>query len=106
MTKWVGEAWYKVGKMKDSIIRSFKKYGLSVVLDGSENDEVNIEGLPEYPMSSTFVQGNEYILDDDNESEKEDEDKGNIENEEGFEILIYSELPIVVESYSFKNKTN
>ena len=48
MTKWVGEAWSKVGKMKDSIIRSFKKCGLSVVLDGSENDEVNIEGLPEY----------------------------------------------------------
>ena len=30
MTKWVGEAWPKVGKMKDSIIRSFKKCGLSV----------------------------------------------------------------------------
>ena len=48
MTKWVGEAWSKVGKMKDSIIRSFQKCGLSVALDGSENDGVNIEGLPEY----------------------------------------------------------
>ena len=47
-TKWVGEAWSKVGKMKDPIIRSFKRCGLSVALDGSENDEVNIEGLPEY----------------------------------------------------------
>ena len=28
MTKWVGEAWYKVEKMKDSIICSFKKCGL------------------------------------------------------------------------------
>ena len=31
---------------------------------------------------------NEYVLDDDEESEKEDEDKGNAENEEKFEILI------------------
>ena len=97
MTKWVGEAWSKVGKMKDSIIRSFKKCGLSVALDGSENDEVNIEGLPEYQMPSAFVQDNEYVLDDDDESEKEDEDKGNAENEEEFEILIHSDLPIAIE---------
>ena len=32
MTKSVGEAWSKVGKMKDSIIRSFKKCGLSVAI--------------------------------------------------------------------------
>ena len=38
MTKWVGEAWSKVGKMKDSIIRSFKKCGLSVALDGSDDE--------------------------------------------------------------------
>ena len=66
MTKWVGQ----VRKMKDSIIRSFKKCGLSVALDGSENDEVNIEGLLEYQMSSAFVQDNEYVLDDEDESEK------------------------------------
>ena len=58
MIKWVGEACSKVRKMKDSIIRSFKKCGLSVALDGSKNDEVNIEGLPEYQMPSVFVQGN------------------------------------------------
>ena len=75
MTKWVGEAWSKVGKMKDSIIRSFKKYGLSVALDGNENDDVNMEGLPEYQMLSAFVQDNEYVLDNDDESEREDEDK-------------------------------
>ena len=76
MTKWVGETRSKVGKMKYSIIRFFKKSGLSVALDGSENDEVNIEGLREFQMPSAFVQDNEYVLDDDDESEKEDEDKG------------------------------
>ena len=97
MTKWVDEAWSKVGKMKDSIIGPLKKCGLSVALDGSENDEVNIEGLPEYEMSSAFVQDNEYVIDDDDESEKEDEGKGNAENEEEFEILIHSDLPNVIE---------
>ena len=75
-----------------------------MALDGSENNEVNIEGLPEYQMPSAFVQDNEYVLDDDDKSEKEDEDKGNAENEEGFEILIHSDLPIVTEWYSFKNR--
>ena len=49
MTDWVGEAWLQNGKMKDSIIHSFKKCGSSVALDGSENDEVNIRrfaGIP------------------------------------------------------------
>ena len=64
MTKSVGEAWSKVGKMKYSIIRFFK-CGLSVALDGSASDEVNIVGLPEYQMPSAFVQDNEYVLDDD-----------------------------------------
>ena len=96
MTKQVGEAWSKVGKMKDSIIRYFKKCGLSVALDGSENNEVNIEGLPEHQMPSAFVQDNKYVLVDDDESEKE-EDKGNAENEEELEILIHSDLPIVIE---------
>ena len=86
LTKWVGEARSKVGKMKDSIIRSFKKCGLSVALDGGENDEVNIEGLLEYQMPSAFVRDNEYVLDDDDESQKEDEDKGKTENEESLKF--------------------
>ena len=99
MTKWVCETWSKVGKMKYvlSIIRSFKMCGLSVALNGSENDNVNIDSLPEYEMPSAFAQDNEYVLDDDDESEKEDEDKGNAENEEQFETLIHSYLSIVTE---------
>ena len=55
MTTWVSEAWSTVGKMKDSIIRSFKKWGLSMALDRSENDEVNIESLPEHQIPSAVV---------------------------------------------------
>ena len=52
----------EVWLMKDSIIHSFKKDGLSVALDGSENDEVNIEGLLQYQMPSAFVQDNMYLI--------------------------------------------
>ena len=55
-------------------------------------------------MPSAFLQDNEYVLDDDDKSEKEDEDKGNAENVEEFEISIHSDLPIVIEWYSFKNR--
>ena len=43
------------------------------------------------------MKDNEYVLDDDNKSEKVDEDKGNAKIEEEFEILIHSDLPIVIE---------
>ena len=62
MTKWDCEAWPKVGKMKDSIIGYFKKCGLSVALNGSENDKVNIEGLLEYQMPLDFVQDNDEFI--------------------------------------------
>ena len=58
--------------MFEGHLDSFKKCGLSVALEESKNDEVSIEGLPEYQMPSAFVQDNEYVLDDDDESEKED----------------------------------
>ena len=61
-----------------------------MALDGSENNEVNIECLPEYQITLAFVQDNEYVLDNDDEYEKE-------ENEEEFEILIHCDLPIVIE---------
>ena len=43
-------------------------------------------------------------MDDDDDSEKEGEDKDNAENEDEFEILIHSDLPVVIEWYSFKNR--
>ena len=42
-------------------------------------------------MPSAFVQDHEYVLDDNDESQKEDEGKGNAENEEEFERLIHSD---------------
>ena len=39
-TKWVGKAWEEISCKKDMIIRSFKKCGISVAIDGSEDSEI------------------------------------------------------------------
>ena len=41
-----------MSKKEDMISRNFKKCGINLALDGSENADLNIEGLEEYEMSS------------------------------------------------------
>ena len=47
-TKWVGHAWDEISAMKDSIVRSFCECGISVPIDGSEGDQININGVENY----------------------------------------------------------
>ena len=47
-TKWVGQAWEDISAKKNMIIRSFKKCGISVAIDGSEDAEMSIVGLEDY----------------------------------------------------------
>ena len=69
MTKWVGRAWKKISGMKESIIKSFKKCGMSVALGGSENAQVSIDGIPNYEMSQRFVEEEFKLLDKDEDEE-------------------------------------
>lgn len=41
-----------MSKKEDMIGRSFKKCGITLVLDGSENVNLNVEGLADYKMPS------------------------------------------------------
>ena len=66
-TKWVAIKWEKVMQDKETVIRSFKKCGITTNVDGSENDKVKIRGLEGYIMP---LPEEEYHL----ESEDEDED--------------------------------
>ena len=68
-TKWVGKAW-EMSCKKDMIIRSFKKCGISVAIDGSEDDEINIESLDDYEVGES-------------EEEATDDDADPIEGVEG-----------------------
>ena len=52
-TKWVGKAWEDLSAKKDMIIRSFKKCGISVAIDGSEDKEIIIEGLEDYTVGES-----------------------------------------------------
>ena len=45
VTKWVDSN-------RDMVERSFKKYGISLYLDGSENGEIHIESIEEYELST------------------------------------------------------
>ena len=47
-TKWVGQAWEEVSANRDMVIRSFKKCGIAVPIDGSEDHQINIKGLDDY----------------------------------------------------------
>ena len=46
----MGRAWQEVSQNKDAIVRSFKKCGISLDLSESENNKINIEGIPDYGM--------------------------------------------------------
>ena len=50
--------------MKEIAIRAFKKCGISTAADGSEDFEINLEGLDDYEVK----------MDDEVESGNEDED--------------------------------
>ena len=44
-TKWVAQAWKDVSSNKGAIVRSFKKYGISLPIDESQDSEINIREL-------------------------------------------------------------
>ena len=65
VTKWVGKAWI-------CVVYSFKKRGISLSLDGSENGEIHIESIEEYELP-TANEITEFELDSESEIE-DDED--------------------------------
>ena len=52
LTKWVGEAWEELAKNQEMIVRSFKKCGISIAADGSEDFEVHLGGSGRLPGES------------------------------------------------------
>ena len=94
MTKCVGQAWKKICGIEESIIRSFKKCGLSVALDGSENAKVNIDGIPNQEMPQRFKEKEFKLLDND-QDENEDESENNVNNES--DLLTDQKISLVVE---------
>ena len=69
-TKWVGTAWQETSRrLKDTVIRSFVKCGISLPTSGSRDSEINIDGLPDYRMGeSADIDEIEFFSDSDEES--------------------------------------
>ena len=74
ITEWVSTAWSEMSKKKDMINRSFKKCDITLALDGTENADLNIEGLKDYEMPPA-EEAHEFQLQSESSScEKEQED--------------------------------
>ena len=69
-TKWVGTAWQETSRrLKDTVIRSFVKCGISLPISGSRDSEINIDGLPDYRMGeSADIEEIEFFSDSEEES--------------------------------------
>jgi hypothetical protein len=61
----------RVSADKEVIIRSFKKYGISIPVDGSEDSQINIQGLEDYAVEED---DSEYT---DRDPFSDDEESGN-----------------------------
>ena len=57
ITKWVANAWDDVASNVDMLTHSFRKCGISIAIDRSEDDDINIEGLAEYSVGSDSSDG-------------------------------------------------
>ena len=69
-TKWVTEGWEKVLQNKEIIKRSFVKCGISHKLDGTEGNDINIEGILDYKLPQP---DREFKMDDSSDEEDDDE---------------------------------
>ena len=53
-TKWVGQAWQETTRrLKDTIIRTFVKCGIALPTSGERDNEINLEGIPNYSISKS-----------------------------------------------------
>jgi len=86
MTKWVGDAWAAVSKDREAIMRGFTKAGIAVAIDGSEDDLINIKGLPNYRPGIDKGKGRQddhyEVLTEQERAEEMEEEVEELTNEE------------------------
>ena len=74
LSQWVGQAWGEVSANKEMIQRTFTKCGISVPIDGSADDKINISGLENYTVQDTENVDPFVDSDDDMEADLSDDD--------------------------------
>ena len=62
LTKWIANAWEETAAKRETVIRSFRKVGILVAVDGTKDEQINIEGIEKYRVDSSV---DEYRSDED-----------------------------------------
>ena len=62
LNTWVGAAWAEVCQNKDAVKWGFEKCGISVPIDGSRDEAINIRGLSNYVVRQDEKESDEYNL--------------------------------------------
>jgi len=81
LTKWIGEAWEKTCADKEMVIIAFKKCGISVAIDSSEDEEININNIEDYEVESSDEDPFDQESNSETESETSISDESEIEGE-------------------------
>ena len=61
LVRWVGQAWEETAAKKEMVMRAFRKCGVSLPIDGSQDAEINIREFDNYTIDE------ETYSDDDGE---------------------------------------
>ena len=72
LTRWVGNARDHICSNREIVKRSFKKCGINVNIDGSENASVHHEGISEYVMPEADEEFHVDTSTDKNDTSNED----------------------------------
>lgn len=89
LTRWVENAWDHICSNTEMVKRSFKKCGINVNIDGSENALVHLEGISEYVMP----EADEEFHVDTSTDENETSDEENFELIDAVEAVDTVEVP-------------
>ena len=79
LTRWIDDSWEEISSNTEMIVRAFKKCGVSVAADGSEDADIHIEGLDDYTIGSKSEEdgyGTDPFASDVTSDSGEDEDNG------------------------------
>ena len=86
LTKWVGQAWREFHAQQASLITStFRKLGLSLAVDGSEDAEISVKDIPDIEVGDWRLPDQDDVQEMEEASEitaaKGDEGPDNVERE-------------------------
>ena len=73
LTKWVGAAWAQVSQKKEMVQRAFKKCGISVPIDGSEDVAIKIRGIEGYSVRNSDSESEDLFEIDSSDNDSDGE---------------------------------